>query len=295
MSLIESALARVRELSTEPQQAGAKPHAQTTGAAAAVATAATKARALPAFGPGMGEPLEAPPLPLSFSACQEHRVLLEETARRNAKAVAAFRILRTRILQRARSHQWSTIGVTSAGINDGKSLTTLNLSLSLARERNSQVILVDLDMRNPSMCRYLGVEPRQHLSNFFEGRVNAREMFFSIGIDNLTLAAGTTRTEHASELLATAKLDELLQYIKQHTHNPIVLVDLPPLLNTDDALGVLPKLDAVLLVASEGFTDRGALAKAAHLLNGVPLAGLVLNRSVETGGGYGYYGYGSDY
>jgi protein-tyrosine kinase len=243
------------------------------------------------------ERISASPQRPNFRACQEHRLLLDETAKNNSKAVAAYRILRTRILQRARQQRWTTIGVTSAGINDGKSLTTLNLSLSLARERNSEVVLLDLDMRNPSICRYLGIEPSHHLSHYLEGRTSARDVFFSMGVDNLLLAAGTVRPEQASELLGTSRLDELLEYIKQHTQNPIILLDLPPLLNTDDALVVVPKIDAILLVAAEGRTDRAALEKAVDLLADVPLAGLVLNRAVETGDGddYGYgYGYGPD-
>jgi len=289
MSLIESALAK--GLGTSPQS----PVRSHPGEQRGDTSAAVRSRSTPAVAAALGERINAVPLPLDLQACQEYRVLLEDTASRNLKAVAAYRILRTRILQRARLQHWTTIGVTSAGINDGKSLTTLNLSLSLARERNSDVVLLDLDMRNPSMCRYLGVKPRHHLCHFFEGHVGVADVFFSVGVENLILAAGTVQTDQASELLATGKVAELLEYIKQRTRNPIILLDLPPLLNTDDALVVAPKIDAVLLVAAEGHTDRSALVKAMKLLGNVPLAGLVLNRAVETSHGYGYYGYGPGY
>ena len=291
MSLIESALAKARKIAGDSEpQASAKSRRSTLRSSLGKrpAPAAPTAVATPI------EPIHATPLPINFKICQEYRVLLDETAKNNANAVAAYRILRTRILQRARMQQWTTIGVTSATPNDGKSLTTLNLSLSLARERNSEVVLLDLDMRNPSMCKYLGIEPRYHLCNYLEGRANAQDVFFSIGVENLSIAAGTIRTELASELLGNAKLEELIQYIKQHTRNPIVLVDLPPLLSTDDALVVVPKIDAILLVAAEGRTDRTALDKAVELLTDVPLAGLVLNQAVETVESYDY-GYGPVY
>jgi protein-tyrosine kinase len=218
--------------------------------------------------------------------------MLGDVAAKNTAAVAAYRILRTRILQRARLRQWTTIGVTSACANDGKSLTALNLSLSLAREGNSEVVLLDLDMRSPAICPYLGIEPVCHLRDYFEGTVGAEDVFFSIGVDNLLLAAGDVRANNASELLGTQQLDALIEYIKQHTQTPIVLIDLPPLLSTDDALVVVPKIDATLLVVAEGRTDRAALNKAMELLSDVPLAGVVLNQSIETGQGYDY-GYGA--
>jgi Mrp family chromosome partitioning ATPase len=226
------------------------------------------------------------------AVCQENLILIDENAEKNSLAMAAYRILRTRLLQRARLRQWTTIGVTSAGTNEGKSITTLNLGLGLARERNSDVVLLDLDMRNPCMSRYLGVDPPHQLLDYFEHRVNVEDVFFSIGIDRLLLASGTAATDSASELLGTRQFDDLKDYIKQHTVNPIVLIDLPPLLVTDDTLVVAPRIDAMLVVAAEGRTDRTALNKALELLKDYTVAGLVLNRSTAASGQYDY-GYAS--
>jgi len=277
MSLIESAMARAR---TNAADAKAPPKS--------VAARAAPSPALPPAAPT--ERITAPFVRPRMASCQEYRVMVDEVATKNDGAVAAYRILRTRILQRARLRNWTTIGVTSASVSDGKSLTALNLSLSLARESNSEVILLDLDMRNPSVCRYLGVEPPRQLRDYFAGSVGAQDVFFTIGVENLFLAAGDVRATNASELLGNNRLDGLVQYIKQHTLSPIVLIDLPPLLNTDDALVVVPKIDATLLVVAEGHTDRAALNKAMELLSDVPLAGLVLNQSIESthGEAYGY-------
>jgi len=233
--------------------------------------------------------IDAPRVPADAKVCEANRVLLDQTAVQNHDAVAAYRILRTRILHRARARSWTTIGITSAGPNDGKSLTALNLSLSLAPERNSEVVLLDMDMRNPSVCRCLGVEPPSEMLDYLERRVSAREVFFSIGVDNLTIASGTRATDQASELLGTSQFEELIHYVKQHTVTPIILIDLPPLLSTDDALVIAPRVDAMLLVVAEGTTDRAAMSKAVELLSEFPMAGLVLNRAVEAQAhGYGY-------
>jgi protein-tyrosine kinase len=234
-------------------------------------------------------------LSIDAQACRENRLLIPGAADKDAAAVAAYRMLRTRILHRVRARNWVTIGVTSASPNDGKTLTAINLSLSLAREKNSEVVLLDLDMRNPSVCRCLGIEPDFELRNFFEKKTELEHVFFSmIGVENLLLSGNTSPAQHASELLSSTRFEELIQHIKDRTTNPIVLIDLPPVLTTDDALVLAPRLDAILMVAAQGRTERADIEKAMGLLTDFPIAGLVLNRSTEAAHYYGD-GYGSDY
>jgi capsular exopolysaccharide synthesis family protein len=233
------------------------------------------------------------PVALDPKFCRERRLLIQGDHERDSSAVAAYRMLRTRLLHRARTNKWVTIGVTSAGPNDGKTLTTLNLAFSMAREKSREIVLLDMDMRNPNICRTLGVEMQRELREYLEHGSDTQGMFISVGNDNLLISGSVTPTDQASELLSSPRFDELLRDLKQGTVNPIVLIDLPPVLVTDDALVVAPKIDAFLVVASEGFTSRSDLTKAMNLLAEFPIAGLVLNRAVETTPGYGYgYEYG---
>lgn len=229
-------------------------------------------------------------------AARENRLLLNSSVQEDRPAIAAYGMLRTRLLHRARAKGWTTIGVTSPAPQDGKSLTALNLSLSLAREQNNTVALIDLDMRNPSMCRCLGIEPPVELRDFFENKgPNPQDLFMSIGVDNLILAGNTIPTNLASELLASSRLEELLEFVKKSVTSPLILVDLPPLLSPDDALVVAPRIDALLLVASEGITPLADLQRAVQLMSEFPIAGLVFNRSSETSTQYAYgYGYHSE-
>jgi protein-tyrosine kinase len=227
-------------------------------------------------------------------AARENRLLLSASLPEDHSTIAAYGMLRTRILHRTRTNNWRTVGLTSAAPQDGKSLTAVNLALSLAREKNSSVVLLDLDMRNPSVCRTLGVTPPTELRDFFEGRVDSPEdLFMSIGIDNLLIAGNLTATDNSAELLASAKLEELLDFIRRTTTNPLILIDLPPVLSPDDTLVVAPRIDSLVLVACEGKTPRADIQKASEMLADFPIVGLVLNRSSETVQGYGYgYGYG---
>lgn len=212
--------------------------------------------------------------------CQRHRILIsDENKLSKARGAAEFRMLRTRILHRARTNDWETIGVTSPGAGDGKSVTTINLALAIARERNNNVFLIDFDMRNPRVCEYLGAKPPVGIDQYLRGNVAAKDVLFSIGVENLTLAATLTPTEQSSELLASGRIEELFTYIRGIAPQPLILLDLPPILSTDDALVVAPKIHACLLVVSEGRSRRDSTAKALELLSEFNLAGLVLNRS----------------
>jgi protein-tyrosine kinase len=212
--------------------------------------------------------------------CATNRVLVPDNdSTERATGAAAYRVLRTRVLQRTRSNGWNAIGVTSPGQGEGKSVTALNLAISIAREGNNNVFLIDLDMRNPKMCQYLGVAPHVEINEFLAGTAPAEETLFSIGIDHLTLAGTRSKTDLASELLASGRVEELFAYIRSIAKRPLIVVDLPPLLSTDDALIMAPKVDACLLVLAEGKTRRDSAAKALELLAEFKLAGIVLNRS----------------
>lgn len=214
--------------------------------------------------------------------CEENRILVPENVGEDTGvALAAYRMLRTRILQRARSNHWTTIAVTSPGPGEGKSVTALNLALSIAREKNNNVFLIDLDMSNPSTCRYLGIEPKHSITQFFTGEASADDVLFTVGIDRLVIAGGTQTSPFSSELLATGRLEALLEHIKASSPQPLIIFDLPPVLSTDDFLVAATRVDATLLVLSEGRTRRDGVSRAMELLSGFPLAGVMLNRSHE--------------
>ena len=212
--------------------------------------------------------------------CSDSRILVPDNpAASRSPAAAAYRVLRTRLLQRARTNQWTTIGVTSPGPGEGKSVTALNLALSAAREGNNNVFLIDLDMRHPRICPYIGVAPPMDINDYLGGDPQPEEVLFSIGIPHLALAGTLTSTEHASELLASGRVAKLFDFIRSAANHPLIIVDLPPLLSTDDALVVAPKVDACLLVVAEGQSRRDGAARALALLSEFNLAGVVLNRS----------------
>ena len=215
-------------------------------------------------------------------ACEENRILVPDgEGPMEPGAADAYNMLRTRLLQRARANGWTRIAVTSPGPGEGKSVTALNLALSIAREKHNSVFLLDLDVRNPSICRHLGLTPQVEIVRFLTGEVGPESVFFSIGVENLSLAGGLMGTEESSDLLATGRIEQLFDYIRSIASHPLILVDLAPVLSTADVLVVAPRVDATLLVVAQGQTRRDSLGRTVELLSEYTVAGVVLNRSRE--------------
>jgi protein-tyrosine kinase len=223
-------------------------------------------------------------MPIDPKFCENNRVLMARERGTGYSAVLdSYGILRTRLWARGvGAERWSSLGMVSPGPGEGKSLTSLNLALAFAREKKRNVFLLDLDLRNPSICRYLGAMPKVGIGSVLTGEAKPEEVFFTIGVDNLIVAGDLTSHENSSELLGGKGLTHLMAYINKIDPHAFILVDLPPLHLSADALVVAPKLSAVLLVVSEGVTKRDQLDRTIEVLSGVSVAGIFLNRSRES-------------
>jgi len=214
--------------------------------------------------------------------CERNRILISVgPGSLHARAIDSYRILRTRLRSRLGSEASPIIGIVSAGPDEGKSVTAVNLALAFANEKRRNIFLLDLDLRNPSICRYLGVTPNVELGNCLAQAARPEEAFFTTGLGNLVVAGGLQSHDNSSELLGGVALPELISVIKKSDPHALIIADLPPLLQSADAMVVAPHLTTTLLVVGEGVTRRENLNRAAELLQGLPVAGVVLNRSRE--------------
>lgn len=212
---------------------------------------------------------------------------------RKDPSFALFDLLRTRVLRALKEHGWSRIAVTSPTPKCGKTLVAANLAFSLSRLSACRSILLDMDLRIPSLSRLLGVPVSAGMGRFLAGEIHAAD-YLTRAQPNLGLGLSTASEPDASEILqhpATgARLREL-----QASFRPAVLVcDLPPLLACDDVLAFAPQVDAVLLVVRGGKTKPDEMRECERLLEGqVPLLGVVLNCAEDKPPKpYGYYGHG---
>ena len=226
-------------------------------------------------------------LPSTATEVQESRVLLGEG--HDERVVSAYKMLRTRTLQRIRQHDWHIIGVTSPVQGDGKTLTSMNLALSLAKEQTLSVVLLELDLRRPSICRQLGVDATHGMPDFLEGTAELESVLFRPeGTERIAILPNTQKFENSSETLSSPKIADLIDMLRGKEEGRVLICDLPPYLITDDVLAFAPLADAFLIVVSEGSTSREVLKKGVDILQDLPVLGVVLNRSEEATSGYYY-------
>ena len=219
-------------------------------------------------------------LPVDWAACKEKRIVPTLDVR---AAGHAYRMLRTQVLQRARTHGLGTLGIVSAVNGEGKTLTAINLALSLAAEPNQSVLLVDFDLRRPAIASTLGLSAEQGLESWFTADIPTRQVCYGLeGVERLQVLPTLAPVSGSSEILAGIGTRKLLNELKGRDSSRLVLVDLPPVLLSDDALVVAPLLDAVVLVVHERRTRREDVVRVMELLGNTKIIGTVLNSSSES-------------
>jgi protein-tyrosine kinase len=205
-------------------------------------------------------------------------------------AITAYKVLRTRVLQRLRSNSWRNIVVSGAGPGEGKTLTACNLAVSIAKDVNQSVFLVDLDLQHSSVAKYFGLDVKQGIGDYLAGHADIEDIVYApAGLDRIALIPNREPVENSSELIASPRMKALMRWLKERANGPLAIFDMPPILACDDVLAFLPSADALLLVASEAITPRNQLARAIEMVGDVNLLGVVLNRSREQQKTSAYY------
>jgi len=193
----------------------------------------------------------------------------------------SFDMLRTQVLQSMDTKNSQLIGLTSPTPGCGKSLIAINLALSISRQQERSVLLVDLDLRRPQVAGYLGLSCQEGILSVLEGRSKLSNAIVQVNVRNhriLTLPCEAA-TLSSSEWMASRAMTALIQEIRQIFRNWTVIVDLPPILPTDDVITILPQIDSTLLVAAIGQTTISEIKECTKHLESTPVARVVLNKA----------------
>lgn len=207
-----------------------------------------------------------------------------------------FDVMRTKLLHQMGSNDWRRVALASPDSGCGKTMLSLNLALSMARQHDMAVMAVELDMRRPTMARMLGLTAEHQFSEVLAGRADAAEHCVRIG-SNLAVATNHRPEPAAAELLASKRAGQALDRVEADLTPDVMVVDLPPLLMTDDAMAFMDQIDCVLLVAAAERTTMAEITRCAEsLAERCNFLGVVLNkcRFLPKEERYGY-GYGSAY
>jgi len=190
-----------------------------------------------------------------------------------------FDKLRTQVLQKMQENNWKTLAILSPTPASGKSFVAINLAISIANQPQKTAMLVDFDLRKPRVAKYLGIECELSLNDYLENRAQLHEILINPGLPHLVILPTMKPVSHPAEVLSSAKVNALMQDIASRYESRIVIYDLPPILNADDALIMLKKVDCALLVVGNGMVKETEIEEAMHHIPKDKLLGVVLNKA----------------
>ena len=231
------------------------------------------------FTPALVPKVEARKQCLALNAAQlaSNRIIAHDHGEPHA---TSFDMLRTQVLQSMDAKDWRFLGITSPTSNCGKTVTAINLALSIGRQPERSVLLFDLDLRKPQVIKYLGLKPENGALSVLENRSPLADAIVEISAGDCRMMVLPTEspTSRSSDRMASRAMNEMLREIKDEFQTQLIIVDLPPLLTSDDVLAVLPKLDCVVLVTAVGTTTPGEIKESAKHLPSTEVVRLVANK-----------------
>ena len=230
---------------------------------------------------------QAVPPPIAYTQTRSLKIPLSVLRQRRVMAaydkgpfIDAYKILRTQVMHRLRENDWNVLGVTSPGHGEGKTLTAVNLAVSLAMETAQTVLLVDANLRSPGVHEVFGLDDCPGLADYLLDNQPLEDLLVHPGIGRFVLLPGGRAVSNSTEILTSPKMLALVEELKHRYPSRIVIFDLPPLLHTADVLAFSPYTDALLLVVEEGKTTAEEVQRALSLVkNSRPVLGTVLNKA----------------
>ncbi len=196
------------------------------------------------------------------------------------KTIAAeeYNRLRSTIIALTRSEQpLNTMLVTSTVSEEGKSMTSLNLAIALAKEQDHTVLLVDTDLRRPSLHRYFGISPECGLVNCLRDKLPLEKALIKTGIGKLVFLPAGEALRDPLDLLSSRRMKDIIDELKQRYDDRYVIFDTPPASPFSDARVLSAMVDSTLFVVREGKAAKQTLFKTLEEFKAQNLLGIVYN------------------
>ncbi|MEW6074714.1 MAG: CpsD/CapB family tyrosine-protein kinase [Candidatus Omnitrophota bacterium] len=176
-----------------------------------------------------------------------------------------YRTLRTNLQSQNPKNPVRAITITSSTHSEGKTITAINLAISMAKDLNKkQILLVDADLRRASMSKYLGVKAELGLADLISNGTNMDDTLLNLGIDNLTFLPAGKSSHNPAELFASDKLPKLISQLK--TKYDYLIFDTPPIIPVTDAGLLGAQTDGVIMVIQAERTQKGVVKHSEGLL-----------------------------
>jgi protein-tyrosine kinase len=192
-------------------------------------------------------------------------------------AAEQYRSLRTRLAQMEGSGGLRTVLITSPQKGEGKSVTAANLALTIAQELQRRVVLVEADLRKPSLQHLFGLPPGPGLSEYLSGAVDLKDVMRFMPEHNLTLLTAGAAPINPAELLGSTAMRRLIDHLRSRFDR--VIFDTPPVLPLADVAILAPLVDGSMMVVRAGVTPKPAIENALRAFDSSRLLGVILNES----------------
>lgn len=168
--------------------------------------------------------------------------------------------------------------ITSALPGEGKSITSINLALCLAKEIDSTVLLIDADLRKPSITDYLGISAKLGLTDILEGRAEIEDTLLHTGVGRLVVLPAGRVASNPVELFSSNRMVQFIQEIKHRYPDRFIIFDSPPILPFAETRTLAHLVDGVILVVKERLASAPIVAEAISSLEDTRILGAVYNQ-----------------
>jgi protein-tyrosine kinase len=202
-----------------------------------------------------------------------------------------FDVIRTRMMQVMAANGWKRVAITSPTAACGKSTMVMNLAYSLSRHRDHRTMVLEMDMRKPSLSRAMQIPGEHQFSRVLEGRAPFEDHAVRVN-DNLIFATNVNAVAGSAELLQSPGTAAVLDDLTARYAPDMILFDMPPMLTGDDTMAFLSRVDCVLLLAAAEETSIKQIDKCERdIASQTNVMGVILNkcRYMDRDNAYDYY------
>ncbi len=196
----------------------------------------------------------------------------------DAPELDAYRVLRAQIMKVTQARGCNTLMLTSALPGEGKTVTSINLAMTFAKAYNHTVLLVDCDLRQQKVFRYMGIDSRLGIFDHLVSGRPLEEIIIWPRIEKMTLISGGRTVNESAELLASPKMKHMVEQMKTRYDDRYILFDAPPVLSGADALALSSLVDGVVMVVESDKTPLEEIHEALAFIPGDKFLGFVLNK-----------------
>ena len=203
-----------------------------------------------------------------------------------------YRRLKSMLIRETKKDFLNTLMITSATNGEGKSLTAVNLAVTLAQEIDHSVILVEADIRKPLIHQMLDIKYQYGLTDYLSSEIDISDILIKTGIGKMVYVPAGSMVRNPVELLSSQKMHDFMSEIKHRYMDRYVIIDTPPVLACSETITMASYTDGTVFVVREGYVQEKVISEALNMLTGVNMLGIVYNSASKLnmdGYFYNYY------